>query len=178
MKQPILTALAVLLLGGCTASVQLTDQQVKLRSSLNEADASQRLLGYLKPLGPGGLCRTASPFTNTAMAHLVFEHGILSFDAERSVASAGVSGGYLTTSSSLVKERETVDLRGLKRIQRIEPKDRGQSHCLPLDWSVVIAHPVEGPAFWVVVEQKNAAELVALFSYFSPKAEITAGVGF
>ena len=178
MKNRVLAVLAVLLLGGCTASVRLTDEQIKLRSGLNEAEASQRLVAYLHPMGAGGLCRTGSPFTNTAIAHLEFAHGILSFDAQRDVASAGVSGGYLSTSVTLVKERESVNLRKLKRIQRIEPKDRGRSNCRPLDWSVVIAHPADGPAFWVVVEQKNAAEVVALLSYFSPDAEITAGVGF
>jgi hypothetical protein len=78
----------------------------------------------------------------------------------------------------MVKERESVDLRKLKRIQRIESKDRGQSQCRPLDWSVVIAHPADGPAFWVVVEPKNAAEVVALLSFFSPNAELTSGLGF
>ena len=49
---------------------------------------------------------------------------------------------------------------------------------MPLDWSVVIAHPVDGPAFWVVVRPERAAEVVAILSLFSPDAEITAGVGF
>jgi hypothetical protein len=162
--------------GGCTSATKLTNEQVKMRASLDEATATSGLRGYLKPRGPGGLCRTASPFTSPAIAHLGLESGILSFDAERSVAAGGASVGtvYLST----VKERESVDLRKLKRIQRIEPKDRGSSHCLPLDWSVIIAHPSDGPAFWVVVEPEHAADVVTLFSFFSPNAEITAGVGF
>jgi hypothetical protein len=94
------------------------------------------------------------------------------------VTGGGVSGGFVSVASSTVRERESVDLRKLKRIQRIEPKDRGHSNCLPLDWSVVIAHPTDGPAFWVVVQPEHAADVVTLFSFFSPNAEITAGVGF
>jgi hypothetical protein len=178
VKNLLFTIFVILVLGGCTTSIKLTDEQVKLRSNLSESEASRRLLGYLQPRGAGGLCRTASPFTNVAMARLGYEHGILSFDAQRSVASASVSGGFLSTGVSLVKERESVDLSKLKRIQRIEPKDRSQSLCRPLDWSVVIAHPTVGPAFWVVVQPENAGEVVALLSFFSPNAEITAGIGF
>jgi hypothetical protein len=178
MKNPVFIIFVILALAGCTTTIRLTDEQVRLRSSLNEDEASRRLLRYLQPVGAGGLCRTASPFTNVAMARLGFEHGILSFDAQRSVAAASVSGGFLSTGVSLVKERESVDLSKLKRIQRIEPKDRGQSNCWPLDWSVVIAHPTDGPAFWVVVQPENAGEVVALLSFFSPNAEVTAGVGF
>jgi hypothetical protein len=178
MKHLFIAACAVLTWGGCTSSIKLTDEQIKLRSSLDEPTASRELVGYLKPLGAGGLCRTASPYTNVAMAHLGFEGGILSFDAKRSVAAAGVSGGFVSTSISTVPERESVDLRKLTRIQRIDPKDRGQSNCWPLNWSVVIAHPSEGPAFWVVVKPEQAGEVVALLSFFSPHAEITAGIGF
>jgi hypothetical protein len=178
VKNLVLAVCAVVSLGGCTSSIKLTDEQVKLRASLDEATASGELRGYLHPRGPGGLCRTASPFTNVAMAHLGFEDGILSFDAKRSVASASVSGGFVSTAVSLVDERESVDLRKLKRIQRIEPKDRGRSNCLPLDWSVIIAHPTDGPAFWVVVQPEHAADVVTLLSFFSPNAEITAGIGF
>jgi hypothetical protein len=178
MKSPVFAIVAILMLGGCTTTTRLTDDQIKLRSNLSEPEASRRLLSYLQPMGAGGFCRTASPFTNTAIAHLRFEHRILSFDAKRSVAAASVSGGYLSTGVSLVDERDSVDLSKLKRIQRIEPKDRGQSGCGPLDWSVVIAHPADGPAFWVVVQPDHAGELVALLSFFSPNAELTAGVGF
>jgi hypothetical protein len=124
------------------------------------------------------LCRTASPYTNSAIAHLGLADGILSFDAKKSVAAASVSGGFVSTTVSTVNERESVDLRKLKRIQRIEPKDRGQSNCLPLKWSVIIAHPADGPAFWVVVQPEHAADVVTLLSFFSPNAELTAGVGF
>ena len=178
MKNFVVAVFTVLALGGCTTPIRLTEQQLKLRASLDDTEASRRLLGYLHPMGAGGLCRTGSPFTNVAIAHLGFEHGILSFDAERSVASASVSGGFVSTGTSLVRERERVDLRRLTRIQRIEPKDRGQSLCRPLDWSVIIAHPADGPAFWVVVQPENADEVVSILSFFSPNAEITAGVGF
>ena len=178
MTNLVVAVCAVLTLGGCTTAIKLTDEQVKLRSSLDEPTATSDLRGYLQPRGPGGLCRTASPFTNVATAHLGLESGVLSFDAKRNVATAGVSGGFVSTGTSTVDEREVVDLRKLKRIQRIEPKDRGQSLCWPLDWSVVIAHPTDGPAFWVVVQPEHAAEVVALLSFFSPNAEITAGVGF
>jgi len=43
---------------------------------------------------------------------------------------------------------------------------------------VVIAHPAGGLAFWVVVQPEHAAEVVTLLSFFSPDAELTAGVGF
>jgi hypothetical protein len=178
MKKLVLAVCAFMSFGGCTSSIKLTDEQVKLRSSLDETAASRELRGFLQPRGAGGLCRTASPYTNVAMAHLGLEDGILSFDAERNVAAAGVSGGVVSTGISTVKERESVDLRKLKRIQRIEPKDRGRSNCLPLDWSVIIAHPADGPAFWVVVQPEHAADVVTLLSFFSPNAELTAGVGF
>jgi hypothetical protein len=176
MKSLVLAVCTFMSVGGCTRPIKLTAEQVKLRSSLDENAASREIRGYLQPKGPGGLCRTASPYTNVAMAHLGLEDGILSFDAKRDVASGGATVG--TVSLSTVKERESVDLRKLKRIQRIEPKDRGQSHCLPLDWSVIIAHPADGPAFWVVVQPEHAADVVTLLSFFSPNAEITAGVGF
>lgn len=178
MKNLVLAVCAFMSFGGCTSAIKLTDEQVKMRSSLNETAATRELRGYLQPIGQGGLCRTASPFTTAATAHLGLEDGVLSFDADRSVASASVSGGFLSTTLSTVKERESVDLRKLKRIQRIDPKDRGRSNCLPLDWSVIIAHPSDGPAFWVVVQPEHAANVVTLFSFFSPNAEITAGVGF
>ena len=179
MKNLLLAVCTFMSFGGCTSSIKLTDEQVKLRSSLDETAASRGLRGYLQPLGPGGLCRTASPYTNVAMAQLGLENGILSFDAKKDVASAAsVSGGVVSTAISMVKERESVDLRKLKRIQRIEPKDRGRSNCLPLDWSVVIAHPADGVAFWVVVQPEHAADVVTLLSFFSPNAELTAGVGF
>lgn len=178
MKNLVLAVCVAMSFGGCTSATKLTDEQVKMRSSLDETTATSGLRGYLKPRGPGGLCRTASPFTNVAMAHLGLEGGILSFDAERSVATAGVSGGLLSRGYSMVKERESVDLRKLKRIQRIDPKERGQSNCLPLTWSVVIAHPSDGPAFWVVVQPEHVADVVTLLSFFSPNAELTAGIGF
>ena len=178
MKKLVLAVSTFMGLGGCASSIQLTSEQAKLRSSLDETSASRELRGYLQPQGAGGLCRTASPFTNVAIAHLGLEGGILSFDAERNVAAASVAGGVMSTAISTVKERESVDLRRLKRIQRIEPKDRGHSNCLPFDWSVVIAHPVDGPAFWVVVRPEHAADVVTLFSFFSPNAELTAGAGF
>jgi hypothetical protein len=176
MKTLVLAVCTFMSFGGCTSAIKLTDEQVKLRASLDEATASTELRGYLHPRGAGGLCRTASPFTNVAIAHLALEDGILSFDAERNVVSGGVGVGSIAMST--VKERESVDLRKLKRIQGIEPKDRGHSNCLPLNWSVIIAHPADGPAFWVVVQPEHAAEVVTLFSFFSPNAEITAGVGF
>ena len=149
MKHLVFSIFAVLVLSGCTTAIKLTDEQLKLRSSLNEPEASRKLVGYLQPHFGGGLCRTASPFTNTAIAHLGFEKGILSFTAQRSVVGAtSVSGGFVQTSQSLVDERESVDLRKLTRIQRIEPKDRGQSLCRPLDWSVVIAHPEGRRSGW------------------------------
>lgn len=178
MTRLVVAVCAVLSLGGCTSSIKLTDEQVKLRASLDETTATRDLRGYLQPKGAGGLCRTASPFTNVAIAHLGLENGMLSFDAKRNVAAASASGGFVSTATSTVDEREAVDLKKLKRIQRIEPKDRGQSNCRPLDWSVVIAHPADGPAFWVVVQPERAAEVVALLSFFSPNAELTAGVGF
>jgi hypothetical protein len=178
MRKVVLAVCTFMSFGGCTSAIKLTDEQVKLRASLDETTASRELRGYLHPRGAGGLCRTASPFTNVAIAHLALEDGILTFDAERNVVSAGVSGGFVSTAISTVKERESVDLRKLKRIQRIEPKDRGHSNCLPLDWSVVIAHPADGPAFWVVVQPEHAADVVTLLSFFSPNAELTAGVGF
>jgi hypothetical protein len=176
MKNLVLAVCAFVSFGGCTSATRLTDEQIKMRASLDEPTATRELRGYLKPIGPGGICRTASPFTTAAIAHLGLENGILSFDANRSVFSGGASPGSVVMST--VKERESVDLRKLKRIQRIEPKDRGRSNCLPLDWSVIIAHPSDGPAFWVVVQPEHAADVVTLFSFFSPNAELTAGVGF
>jgi hypothetical protein len=176
MKILVLAVCTFVIFGGCTSAIKLTDEQVKLRASLDEPTASKGLRGYLKPRGPGGLCRTASPFTNVAIAHLALEDGIFTFDAERNVVSGGAGVGTIVMST--VKERESVDLRKLRRIQRIEPKDRGRSNCLPLNWSVIIVHPTDGPAFWVVVQPEHAAEVVTLFSFFSPNAEITAGVGF
>jgi hypothetical protein len=178
MKRLVFAVCAFMSFGGCTSAIKLTDEQAKLRASLDETSATSELRGYLQPRGPGGLCRTASPYTSVAIAHLGLQDGILSFDAKRDVANASVSGGFVSTTMSTVKERESVDLRKLKRIQRIEPKDRGRSNCLPLDWSVIIAHPTDGPAFWVVVQPEHAADVVAILSFFSPNAEITAGVGF
>ena len=38
--------------------------------------------------------------------------------------------------------------------------------------------PADGPAFWVVVQPEHALDVVTLLSFFSPNAELTAGVGF
>jgi hypothetical protein len=72
----------------------------------------------------------------------------------------------------------SVDLKNLRKIQVIEPKDRGGAACPPLTWSAVIVSPKEGPFFYVIADPKDVDEIVALVSFFSPDAKLMSGPGW
>jgi hypothetical protein len=136
---------------------------------------------------PGPRCETQRPVSTTGdripwPASLKLASGAPPSDVATPMVGDGVCGSGTAVWS--FRRRTSRPRTAVRRSRRCSPR----SMRLPVaeltarcDFAAiggVLARPADGPAFWVVVQPERAAEVVALLSFFSPNAELTAGVGF
>jgi hypothetical protein len=174
----------VLVATACASTFKLTDDQLGRRSQLTSESASSSLARFLKPPDArGGLCRQVDPYARLPSAKPTVKDGVVSFMASKEdifakALAGGVIGAALSDDALQTLRPYSVDLKNLRKIQVIEPKDRGGSGCPPLSWSAVIVSPNEGPFFYVITDPKDVDEVVTLVSFFSPSAKLMAGPGW
>jgi hypothetical protein len=168
----------------CASTFKLTDDQLSQRSQLTSESASASLVRFLVPPDArGGLCRQVDPYALLPSAKPTVNDGVVSFMASKeNIFAEALAGGVIRAALSDDALRTlrsyTVDLKNLRKIQVIGPKDRGGSGYPPLSWGAVIVSPNEGPFFYVITEPKDVDEVVTLVSFFSPSAKLMAGPGW
>jgi hypothetical protein len=170
----------VLVATSCASSFKLTDDQLGRRSQLTSESASASLARFLAPPDArGGLCRQVDPYAGLPSAKPTVRDGVVSFMASKEdIFAKALAGAVVSDESMRTLRSYSVDLKNLRKIQVIEPKDRGGSACPPLSWSAVIVSPNEGPFFYVITDPKDVGEVVTLVSFFSPSAKLMAGPGW
>jgi hypothetical protein len=171
--------LAPLALAACTSVTKISDTQLEKRNALNEASATEQLTKFLRY--PGGICRMVDPVTNPGLGKAEISKGILTFTANKKVATGGgVSGSggtlYMSTTYKLVPTKYSTSIRTLKDVQIVESP--GTSGCTVKGFDWVIVHPQEGPAFHINVAPKDLDDVIADFAFFTPNLTIKKGAGF